>query len=110
MMWPIIDAEREKTLHEELNDKEREAIYSSLSAQYLPALVTAYKRIPKESFAISSIYTALLRNLVANGYFAKLKFMRSEIGKDLYRVHAQKIAEAADSDPRSFIVCFNYSL
>ena len=60
---------------------------ASFGARFLPALVDAYKTTPH----LITPYTTMLRSLLDSEYFAK--FMRGELGRDLLRVHAERLTE-----------------
>ncbi|KAJ7079537.1 hypothetical protein C8R44DRAFT_895676 [Mycena epipterygia] len=64
-----------------------EIITASFSARFLPAVVDAYK----STSHLITPYSTMLRMVLDSGYFAK--FMRGSSGKDLYKVHAERLAE-----------------
>ncbi|KAJ7660759.1 hypothetical protein DFH06DRAFT_379552 [Mycena polygramma] len=70
-----------------MTEAELDILTASFSARFLPALVEAYKSVPY----LFTSYAGMLRTLLDSGYFAK--FMRSSLGRDLYVVHAERVAQ-----------------
>ncbi|KAJ7042183.1 hypothetical protein C8F04DRAFT_1077006 [Mycena alexandri] len=83
---PRFAEEMIKTYRQILEDGSDEIVMASFSARFLPALVEAYKSVPD----VITPYATMLRMLLDSGYFAKL--MRGALGRDLYRIHGERIA------------------
>ncbi|KAJ7031908.1 hypothetical protein C8F04DRAFT_1109416 [Mycena alexandri] len=83
---PRFAEEMIKTYRKTREDGSDEIVTASFSARFLPALVEAYKSVPD----VITPYATMLRMLLDSGYFAKL--MRGALGRDLYRIHGERIA------------------
>ncbi|KAJ6568860.1 hypothetical protein B0H19DRAFT_1134074 [Mycena capillaripes] len=76
-------------LYETIEEDEcgMDIIVASFSSRFLPMLVERYNSVPH----VISPYATMIRMLLDSGYFAK--FMRGPWGSNLYRLHAERLAE-----------------
>ncbi|KAJ7167959.1 hypothetical protein C8R46DRAFT_1094584 [Mycena filopes] len=81
------DQEMNDAYGKAIEEGQDEILIASFSARFLAALVESYKSAPH----IITPYVTMLRALMDSGYFAKL--MRGPLGCDLYRVHAERVAD-----------------
>ncbi|KAJ7693076.1 hypothetical protein B0H17DRAFT_1330611 [Mycena rosella] len=80
-------AEQVREGYQSCEEPEIEILTASFAARFLPATVEAYKSAPH----LITPYATMLRILLDSGYYAK--FMRSTSGRDLYKLHAERLAD-----------------